>query len=479
MMVRGLEDLSMQGKIMTLVAEKGEQTLPQLVAHVEAMETSKRSQGLLGTGQLSPVGCSSGKPQPKQKAPANSRAKCRGCGRDPATHKGECFAKKLDCNNCGKKGHIGRVCQALMKKVTGAANKVEASVVTEESGDVTSLSPVMSPSREGAFFFTGEVNMHGTNHNIFSEGRWKPRKVRPHPIMDVVVRVDLEAYIELGLQEPRLGSWTGRRLPALADTGAQMCVLGEAQAASVGLELDQLATPNLTINTADRGVARNLGMVLFEISGVGDDGVRRTTRQQSYILEGAGNLFLSCEALKGLGCIHEKFPEVCAVYFIRDRHQAQQESGPDPQVLSAGAGEARPCKCPTRGKPPPPKEKLPFPATPENIPRLRQWLVEHYSGCAFNQCTHQKLPLMKGAPPLRLHVDTEARPVACHRPGNVPLHLMESVKAGLDKNVRTGVLRKVGVNEPVEWCSRMVVCAKKKGKARRTVDFKALNQAAP
>ena len=69
--------------------------------------------------------------------------------------------------------------------------------------------------------------------------------------------------------------------------------------------------------------------------------------------------------------------------------------------------------------------------------------------------------------------------MACHRPGNVPLHLMESVKAGLDRDVWTGVLRKVGANEPVEWCSRMVVCAKKNGKARRTVDFKALNQAAP
>ena len=106
-------------------------------------------------------------------------------------------------------------------------------------------------------------------------------------------------------------------------------------------------------------------------------------------------------------------------------------------------------------------------------------MVEHYSASAFNQCTHQELPLMKDAPPLRLHVDPSARPVACHRPGNVPVHLLETVKSGLDRNVRTGVLRKVGVNEPVEWCSRMVVCAKKNGKARRTVDFKALNRAAP
>ena len=45
-------------------------------------------------------------------------------------------------------------------------------------------------------------------------------------------------------------------------------------------------------------------------------------------------------------------------------------------------------------------------------------------------------------------MDPQATPVAVHRPGNVPAHLMEAVKAGLDKNRRTGVLRKVDVNEP-------------------------------
>jgi hypothetical protein len=40
------------------------------------------------------------------------------------------------------------------------------------------------------------------------------------------------------------------------------------------------------------------------------------------------------------------------------------------------------------------------------------------------------------------------------------------------------VLEKVPVNTPSTWCSRMVVCVKKLGKARRTVDFKAVNRAA-
>ena len=76
-------------------------------------------------------------------------------------------------------------------------------------------------------------------------------------------------------------SWSGRRLQALADTGAQMCVLGEAQVTSLGVKLDQLADSNLTINTADGAVASNLGTILLDILGTGEDGIRWTTRQQA------------------------------------------------------------------------------------------------------------------------------------------------------------------------------------------------------
>ena len=90
MLVRGLEDLGVQEKVLTLVAEKGEQSLNQLVVHIEAMETSKRSQGLMGSGQLSRLGDGApkagapGKPQSGAKV-AN---KCGGCGRDKSNHRG-------------------------------------------------------------------------------------------------------------------------------------------------------------------------------------------------------------------------------------------------------------------------------------------------------------------------------------------------------------------------------------------------------
>ena len=50
------------------------------------------------------------------------------------------------------------------------------------------------------------------------------------------------------------------------------------------------------------------------------------------------------------------------------------------------------------------------------------------------------------------------------------------MKASFDHDVSLGVLEPIPVGEPVTWCHRMVVCANKNGKPRRTVDFQALNR---
>ena len=138
----------------------------------------------------------------------------------------------------------------------------------------------------------------------------------------------------------------------------------------------------------------------------------------------------------------------------------------------------RPCTCPDRTLPPPCPTELPYPPTVENITKLEDWIKERYAGSAFNQCSHQPLPLIKSTPPLRLYVEETTRPVAVHKPVPIPMHWMKAVKEQLDKDVRLGVLEPVPVGEPVTWCSRMIVCPKKDGTPRRTVDLKCLNKAA-
>jgi hypothetical protein len=58
---------------------------------------------------------------------------------------------------------------------------------------------------------------------------------------------------------------------------------------------------------------------------------------------------------------------------------------------------------------------------------------------------------------MKLMVNPNAPPVP------VPLHWREAVKQGLDQDLRFGVIEPVPVDEPVTWCHRLVVCAKKNG----------------
>ncbi len=58
----------------------------------------------------------------------------------------------------------------------------------------------------------------------------------------------------------------------------------------------------------------------------------------------------------------------------------------------------------------------PFPATEEN---REEHLLHTYR--ASNVCKHQQLPLMSGEP-IRLMIDPDIKPVACHNPIPVPTH---------------------------------------------------------
>ena len=49
------------------------------------------------------------------------------------------------------------------------------------------------------------------------------------------------------------------------------------------------------------------------------------------------------------------------------------------------------------------------------------------------------------------------------------------MKESLDRDVERGIIAPVPIGTPVEWCSPMVVTAKKNGKPRRTIGLQHLN----
>ena len=61
----------------------------------------------------------------------------------------------------------------------------------------------------------------------------------------------------------------------------------------------------------------------------------------------------------------------------------------------------------------------------------------------------------------KLHIVDNAIPYAAHSPIPVPHHWKEEVQIKLQKNVEMGILQKVPVEEPTEWCMQMVVVPQK------------------
>ena len=188
------------------------------------------------------------------------------------------------------------------------------------------------------------------------------------------------------------------------------------------------------------------------------------SRQMTYVTGGFDKIFLSKEACIDLGLISDSFPTIGAT---QESHNLDTTAALQEEPTTT-------CRCPRRQRPPPPPTKLPFPATDANRQKLQQYLLDYYKAGAFNTCEHQTLPLMDSLP-MKLMVDPDAEPVAHYTPVPVPIHWRDAVKAGLDHDVQLSVIEPVPVGEHVTWCHMMVICAKKNGKPRRTVDFQAHN----
>ena len=211
--------------------------------------------------------------------------------------------------------------------------------------------------------------------------------------------------------------------------------------------------------------------MFITITGEDSSGKKWSTKQLCYVAEGVNRLMLSKQACVQLGIVNSNFPSVGSCHNTASALAVSDSEEFD--LVPCSPNEDGTCSCPRR-------EPVPE-AFPEFDPKLsaqqlRKRIVQHYAGSAFNRCTRQTLPLMKGEP-LPIPVRSDIRPTAVHTPVPVPLHWEDKVHRDLMRDVALGVIEPVPVNTPVTWCSRMVVVPKHSGEPRRTVDMQALNRA--
>ena len=473
-LVRGLVDPTIQEEVLAHAASNQDFNLAEIQKFIEAKETGRRSGALIaGTGGLNRV--SEYKHQQRDRLRSSSQPpsleKCNWCARpghgaraSREIREQKCKAFKAKCETCSIVGHFKVACKR--KKTPPNTNTLSSKQADEQEGNATGPFCNLSTSVR-----RGRV-MRTLPHHTYDLFRgWLKRKPEPHPAITVTMTLCEPAYKDLHLPSPRVTTKQSN-LSSLPDTGAQMVVAGVPQLHGLGVTKKELIPLSNGISAADNSGLGLLGGVLVSISGQGEDGTIFTTKQLCYIAENIDCLFLSRQACRDLGIIGEDFPSIGM--FPKTPSSLSSMSG----ASTPSNDPSRPCSCPARTLPPLPPTELPYPPTLDNIKKLEDWIKDRYASSAFNQCSHQPLPLIKSTPPLKLYVDESARPVAVHKPVPIPMHWLKPVKEQLDKDVRLGVLEPVPVGEPVTWCSRMIVCPKKDGNPRRTVDLKCLNKAA-
>lgn len=471
---RGLSDSDIQLEL--LGTQNQHMSLEETISFVEAKEAGKRSAQRLLQSQGVAAARSQYRraknppPDLKRAPPAASAEICQYCGREghgtkapPDVRAASCPAFRTQCRNCRRRGHFAGVCRQRTTAgitVTGAAAEREDDAlsgalcsITEDSSGHTA-EPEDDPAHETAAPCSAALE-----HHMYDDETkcWRRHPSQPQPSIELELSIVPADYSGLGLECPARPTSITQQV--IADTGCQSCLAGTDLLRRLGIREDELVPTSMRMHAANGNPIELRGAVILRISGK-SQGLRRETRQFVYITPSTKAVFLSRDACRDLGMIDAAFPAIGLASVSAD---------------GTPADEYQPCSCPLRQPPPPMPTELPMEATKETVEELQKWLVDFYSSSTFNTCEHQPLTTMDG-PPLRLMIQKDAEPVACHKAIPVPLHWQAEVKDALDRDVQLGVVEPVPVGEPVTWCHRMVVVSKKNGKPRRCVDLQPLNR---
>ncbi len=286
-------------------------------------------------------------------------------------------------------------------------------------------------------------------------GEFKKCPPAPSPKIRVKVELLTEVHKQFGVNCN--GSFTAQSIDAIADTGCQTTTSGIGLLDRLGMSEHMLVpTKHRIVGITDTRL-EIIGSVFVRIQFNGAE-----ARQMIHVSRNSCGLYLSESACKQLGIVHRSFPH-CSTEAVYTAGGAVEEISKDE------------CKCIPRTDAPERPEKIPFPPTPENRDKLKDWLVTAFESSAFNTCTHQPLKCMTGEP-MQVNFKEGAEPFRVHTPIPVAHHWSKAVKRDLERDVRLGIIERVPQGTPTDYCSRMVVAAKKDGEPRRTVDFQQLNK---
>ena len=449
------------------------------LCYIEAKESGKRSAGLLNDPTVTTTNATSSYKRSSRheftRAPnseSQSSFTCSHCGkgghgngRNTRERIAKCPAYKHMCKKCGKRNHFEDVCRGSSHQQYTKREVAQDAVF--QDGGFFNEAIFDSESICAADSYEPNISCNSIvlDHHIFNDltNAWQKSRSSPQPCIPISITLHPSDIRSLGFKTAIQTETSEVTSSALADTGCQSCLSGTELLDKIGISKQDLLPVTLRMTAANNKGINIIGALPLRLSGKSPSGSTLSTRHLVYITDSTQRFFLSKLACIKLGIIPKSFPTIGETLEASD-------TPPSPE-----SAITRSCECPNRQTPPPPPTKLPYPATVENREKLEKYLLEFYKSSTFNVCQHQVLPRMTG-PPLKIMIEEDAKPVACHKPIPVPVHWQQDVYAGLDQDVRLGVIEPVPIGTPVTWCHKMVVIPKKSGKPRRTVDMTALNQ---
>ena len=419
------------------------------------------------------------RPQPHDRGPRpQQKDRCAGCGRfhaRPFRRDEVCPAWGQTCFKCGRLNHFSQVCKNDQK---GTAYNFKSDNSDSEA-EMSALVAHVAFDADGNLFNIKEKDILEI-----------PAEVVPFSIKDSPFSFE---------------NFKKKKVNIFPDSGASICLGGTKHLNQLGLTKQNLIPCNKTVTAVGNHKMNCLGWVPMEFCVNGN-----VTKQALYICERVERLYFSKAACKDVGILPKCFPNPPAREALEEfqdgieqgehsiaklsinpnnKHYSnnsknvnknkrfQTQSIKHENLVNNSMSDQNPklngnkaAHLPIR------PEKLPFPALKENIPRLKQWLLDSFKDTAFCKTNDNgKFPTLVG-PPAHIHLKEGAIPRARHNPIPVPFHMKDAVKRALDDDVKRGILQKVPVGTPTEWCSTMVITPKKDGRPRRTIDYQYLNK---
>ena len=423
-LIAGLNDSEIKEDILSMEDKTLEETV-KLVESKESGKIAKKTVGVAGAEQVTQVKVE-GSPQnntPSRKKP------CTHCGRkthgsSPQEREKSCPAYSQTCNKCSRTGHYQAVCRTA-----------KSSSSSEVAIDESKTNLISEGSWAGLLFamasITKQVERAGKTkvpHMLYEQLQWVKKAPPRHPTCSLSVSVSVKGYHDNNYKPPPATRRCNTDMLFLADTGCQACCMGPTQLHSLGMTEVDLLEPTLNLKAANTTGITILGAVYLHISGRDRTGQKWETHQLCYVAQDIEQLLLSRDACEQLGMISKSFPEVGSCSDVSIGQVAQNEMreewiGQEDHILPEVEEDLTPCTpnkdggcdCPRRESPPPPPQ-CPPDQSPE---QLRKLIIKHYASSAFNRCTRQTLPMMKGDP-LPIITKVGARPIAVHSPIPTP-----------------------------------------------------------